>query len=576
MNVDARGVVQKKARTRRDTDWEAGGQPPLPPWLEARDYQVDAVEQIVKEFEAGARVVQLDAPTGTGKTAIADLVRRQMQVTRGLYVCTTKSLQHQVAHDFSYARVLKGRANYTPNGVSSRQGSGYRQGDGGLDGYAITCRDCDRGPAGVPEDEQTCSYCPAVEDCPYLVARGDAVRAPMGVLNTSYLLAEGNTRGSRFAGRELVVMDEADLIERELLGYVELRIGSQVAKTLGVEVPKKGSHLTTIRGWLGEEVLPAIKARTLEIRGGGLEARRARSRLAQLQQDVTRVVEREDGWVRDNDEEDGRGGAALVLKPVSVEDVGDRYLWRHADRWLLMSGTTVSAEMQADALGIEEADIPWASVEVESQFAAENRRVVYVPAGTMTRKGQEAGGKDKVLRALERVLERHPTGNVLVHTFSYQLAKETIAHLKGKEALGGREVITYLSARDRDRALGMFKAAARNKGAVLVASSMDRGIDLPGELCRVQVVMKVPMASLGDRQVSERLHSKGGELWYLVETVRTVMQMCGRAVRGRDDWATTYVLDQHFSKTLKDGKRMGLWPAWWLEGLKVGKVREYL
>lgn len=513
----------------------------------------------------------------SGKTAIAELVRRRLEVDRGLFICTTKTLQSQIAADFPYARVLKGRRNYLPNGLSGPDDPRMLAGGRG----GVTCNDCDRAPVDEPLSDQTCSWCADVERCGYLVARAEAERAPVGVLNTSYLLAETNGPG-RFKGRELVVCDEADLLEQELLGYVELRLGSGAALNLGVEVPKKGSHMTTIHGWLGEDVLPAIKEAKGRIRGRDLEARRNIMRLERLAADVTRVVDRPDGWVREGDEEDADGrnsrhtGNALVLKPVSVEDVGERYLWKHGERWLLMSGTTVSAEMQADALGLTQAGIEWDVVNVESQFEARNRRVVYVPAGNMTKKQIEVG-RPKVMRALERVLEKHPDGNVLCHTFSYALANDTVRHLKGCDgALNGRPVITYASAGQRDRALGAFRAATRQNGAVLVASSMDRGIDLPGEMCRVQVVMKVPMPSLGSRQVNERLHAPGGDAWYRMGVIRTIMQMCGRAVRGTDDWAVTYVLDQFFGKTLKDGKRAGMWPQWWLDALESGRLREYV
>ncbi len=544
-------VLSKVPRPRLVTN-----QPPLPAWLEPRDYQLDAVERVVKAYRAGAKVVMLDAPTGTGKTAIGELVRREMGVARGLYVCTTKSLQDQVARDFEYARVLKGRVNYLPTRVDRRDS--YSDNRAGLD---VSCADCDRGPQGEAREDQECSYCDPV-DCPYLNAQQEARDANLGVLNTAYLLAEANGRGV-FAGRGLVIADEADLLEEEMLRYVELRVTGTMARELGVEAPKKGSHMTTIRAWLEGEVLDAIETRRKGV-GGGLEGRRKARRLDKLREDVKRVIAREGGWVREGGEEEGERGSR------------GHALWRHADRWLLMSGTTVSADMQADALGIEDAGVSWDVVEVESQFQAETRRVVYVPAGNMTRKGQEAGGREKVMVALGKVLEKHPTGNVLVHTFSYSLAQETVKYLTLREG-DTRPVITYTHAGERDRALGVFRAAMRNgTGAVLVASSMDRGVDLPGDLCRVQVVMKVPMASLGSRQVGERLKGPGGELWYLVGTCRTLMQMCGRIVRGKDDWGVTYVLDQHFSKVLKDGKRRGCWPGWWLEGLETGKLREYV
>ena len=56
---------------RGDPSW-AG----LPAWATTfRDVQVQAVAEVLEAFEAGAKVVMLDAPTGTGKTLIAEMVR---------------------------------------------------------------------------------------------------------------------------------------------------------------------------------------------------------------------------------------------------------------------------------------------------------------------------------------------------------------------------------------------------------------------------------------------------------------------------------------------------------------------
>jgi Rad3-related DNA helicase len=571
------GMAPKAMKVARDLKVK---QPPLPAWVTTvRPSQTRAMDEVMAEFDRGSRVVFLDAPTGTGKSLIGELVRRELDVARGLYVCTTKSLQGQLLDDFPFARVLKGRANYTPSKMGeNRQHERWRQERESGSALTVTCGDCDRAPAGVPMDEQSCSYCWAVEDCPYQVARREALMAPVGVLNTAYLLAHCNrTRPGpmSFHGRELVVADEADMLEEQLMGFVELRLGKRMATELGVEVPKKGSHMTTIRAWLEEDVKEKLEAHVKGLRAqGGLESRRAADRGGQLLMDITRVIDREDGWVREGDEEGDRSPDALVLKPVSVEDVGERFLWRHGENWLCMSGTIVSADMMADALGLEAAGIPWGVVDVPMGFARENRRVVYVPAGEMTRKGQEAGALTKVLRALDRVLEKHPGVNVLVHTHTYKLAKEVTEHLRAGD--DARRVETYASSWERDGALARFRKAAGNGGAVLVASSMDRGVDLPGDACRVQVVVKMPMASLGSRQVGERMRQPGGQLWYLANTVRGLVQMTGRAVRSDDDWAVTYVLDSYFGKVLGDSKKWGLFAGWWLDGLELGRMREYM
>ena len=51
----------------------------LPEWVrEIRPHQRDAVDQAIEEFEAGKKCVVIDAPTGSGKTLIGELVRLEL------------------------------------------------------------------------------------------------------------------------------------------------------------------------------------------------------------------------------------------------------------------------------------------------------------------------------------------------------------------------------------------------------------------------------------------------------------------------------------------------------------------
>jgi ATP-dependent DNA helicase DinG len=111
-----------------------------------------------------------------------------------------------------------------------------------------------------------------------------------------------------------------------------------------------------------------------------------------------------------------------------------------------------------------------------------------------------------------------------------------------------RTVLSYTTASEREKRLEHYKATER---AVILAPSFDRGIDLPGDLCRVQIVAKVPYPSLGDKQVSARLYSAGGQTWFNMETIRTLCQMFGRGMRKPDDWCWTYILDEQVNKLLQ-------------------------
>src|SRR5678815_1389496 len=92
----------------------------LPDWAQTiRPHQATAVEAIARRFKAGAQVVVLDAPTGSGKTLTAELVRRALEVS-ALYLCVDRGLQDQVLRDFPYAKLIKGRRNYPTANYTDR------------------------------------------------------------------------------------------------------------------------------------------------------------------------------------------------------------------------------------------------------------------------------------------------------------------------------------------------------------------------------------------------------------------------------------------------------------------------
>lgn len=494
---------------------------PLPDWVSTlRPHQVDAVREIIAAFE-DHDVVFLDAPVGAGKTLIGELVRRELRVAQSLYLCSDKALQRQFLRDFPYARVLMGRANYRPLKAT------------GL----ITCDDCTQMGPQTP-----CLYCDPTHACPYKQAKQAALDAQLAVLNTSMFLTLANYTHD-FATNDLVIVDECDLLEQSLIGFVEYEIPQWLAKECGVEMPKKGVHKPTLVRWL-QEFADAIDF-FLDDRGDKLEPKRLRAAKSfrsetlnvaeMLQKDVERARSVDDQagyWLRDYETR------TLKLRPVTVQQYGVRKLWRWGKKWLLMSGTIISADEIADSLGLP---LDYYSISLPSTFPVENRPVILAPIADVVRaKGIDEW--DKLVYAIERICAEHD-GRVLVHTVSYQLAK----YLRDNTDLGRRRKVTYTEARNKQAALNEYLA---HDNAVMFAPSMDRGIDLAGDKCRVQIICKVPFLSFGDRQVAARVRLDGGEFWYSVQAIRTLVQMTGRGVRSADDSCTTYILDRQFVANL--------------------------
>jgi ATP-dependent DNA helicase DinG len=524
------GNNARSIHSSRHASW---GSPPLPDWVKGfRGHQVVAIDECVEGL-GEHDVVILNAPTGTGKTLIAEAVRRRMGL-KTLYVCSSKTLQDQFLEDFDYAKVLKGRANYgTLFGPSN-----------------ITAGDC-------TAQGSECDWCVPTFNCPYQVAKRAAKEAELAVVNTAYFMAEANYVGG-FSDNELVVVDECDVLEDELMGFVQYTVTKKMLWTLGLDAPKKGTHKATIIKWLDGEVLPAAVFKVAQLKGE-TAADRVKQR-TELQQFVrkTRVVveqlrEDEDNWVRDNN-------TPMTLKPVKVDQFGKGYLWRHGKKWLIMSATVISPDELVESLGLEEAGLTWTVVNVPMTFPVENRRIHVAPVANMVSK-EKATAWPAMAEGLKRVLDQHPGERVLVHTVSYELATFLCDRLAGTD----RPCLVYGSSSERDATVARFRATRR---AVLFAPSLDRGVDFKGDDCRVVVVAKIPFPNLGDPQISSRMRVKGGQTWYATRTIRSLVQMMGRAVRSEDDYAHGYILDRQFpNNVLKNNKR--LLPNWWMEALNM-------
>jgi len=520
------------------------GLPRLPAWLTAfRDDQWDAITAVVGAFHAGARVVLLDAPTGSGKTVIGETVRRLLGV-RGMYVCSTKSLQDQFAADFGYAAVLKGRANYPTELYPERFADRFRP---------VTCADCmAAGPNG------SCPWCESRTTCPYQGAKRSAIAAPVACTNTAYYLSECNGPGG-FAGRPFCIVDEADTFESTLMGAVEVSISPSRARRMGLAAPDRKTVEESWRSWVADQALPRTRAYLARLADDpdDVEILRERTATERLLRRLLRLARELDApdvrWVYDGYQRDH-----IVFRPVRVDRFGPALAFRHADRWLLMSATLIEPTAMCESLGIPAS--AWACVAMGSTFPPDRRPVRVAPIASMTRKN-EAEAWPKVAAAVARIVGWHPGERVLVHSVSYALTEYLVGALQA--AGHGARLVTYSAASERDDALRLYRATP---GAVMVAPSLDRGIDLPGELCRVQVVVKVPFPNLGDKQVNARLYSPGGDLWYRTNTVRTLVQMTGRGMRSAGDSCVTYLLDEQFASNVWRKSRR-LLPRWWTDAL---------
>ena len=337
----------------------------LPDWVEEiRPQQKEAVDVIVKSFDSSGptRIFQLDAPTGSGKTLIAELTRQRLGY-RVVYLCSTLALQSQFALDFPYAAVLRGRSNYLTLDSLDRD---------------LTCADCVKEkltylkcqlpcsscppphcecPPNVclreSEEQLHCRWCHPVTSCPYESAKATAFRSDLVCTNLSYFLNEANFVNRLTYKRDLIIIDEADLIEDALLHFVTVAVSPRQQKDFGLYPPDRK---TVESSWIAWAISAESTVRTLLRRKptGEIHSIRRHKSLSRLLDNIKRLNDPDSGLASGNWVYTGYDKGGIEFKPIRVDSLANDLLWRHCDRWLLMSATTISFAVEADNLGMDQ------------------------------------------------------------------------------------------------------------------------------------------------------------------------------------------------------------------------------
>ena len=472
----------------------------------------------------------LEAPTGIGKTVISTTAQALLG-KQAIHLVSTKQLQEQILADFPDARTLKGRANYP----------------------------CEKFKNRFPEvNADLCTHtkqtpCPHLHTCAYTVAKRAALGAELAVLNVAYFLSEANFVGA-FSGRDFMVADEIDSLENQLMSFVELTVFLRQIERLGLQPPK---YKTKFESWVdwGKEMEQKIFKQITQLEmnineWGGMDFKSLKL-LKSYQSFHSKLKfflhEVDKNWVF------YPGETKWTFKPTWVAKYGNGYLWKHTKKVLGMSATILDEAQICRNIGITQ-DHTFLSL--PSVFPQENRPIYYEPCADVTNKNIEFA-LPRIAKAIEKIMNRYPDYHILCHTVSYKLRNYLMDNLPK------HRLITH-SIKDRTEVLEKFKSS--KNPLVLLSPSMDRGVDLPDDQCRVVIIAKVPWPDTSDPQVSRRLYaSKDGRRWYAHQTVSKLVQASGRGMRSATDWCHTYVLDEQFSRLISDWRTM--FPQWWIKSI---------
>ncbi len=221
---------------------------------------------------------------------------------------------------------------------------------------------------------------------------------------------------------------------------------------------------------------------------------------------------------------DGTTIEALVITPlVPPKSLVEQMLGK--GRWILLSGTLgrMDASLLAPDDVIDYIDMP-------SPIPAKQRQVIYRPWQFDSPQG--------LCRIVEG-LHKEFGGPTLVHV-TYAMSEKLAPH---SNAL-------HNTPATKEATVARFKA----EGGIFYASGCAEGLDLPDDLCRLNIVPVLPRPNIGDAAVKKWLAQPGGSRRYDLETLRTLQQQVGRSTRHINDWSVSIVCDPRFPQLVSKNR----------------------
>jgi hypothetical protein len=453
-----------------------------------RAMQVEGLSWL-SEGWATKQVHAINAPVGSGKSAMA----RAIQLRTGAAIVTPSNiLIDQYIGTYPKANFLKGKRHYSC--VYS----------------GLTCGDW------IDVEEQE----PCV-GCPYQKAKSKAKLGEPTFFNPMSLYHVLHRMPER---PKTMVVDEAHLLGPMLVQLCSKRFPKSI-----YGFPDVVSHEKELSTWLGDLVRKLEKLITLYE-----QTKAPKDKIKEACDDFEQVcivkecLDAEPQnyaiWVEQGTYR-GRPDSILCVEPVRVPWFMVRRLL-NCDRLVLLSGTLLKTDIEDLATGKA-----YRYLDLPSPIPKDRRPIRYRPMPFPVNRDTDPA---KMVEQIEKALARYPLGtNTIIHT-TYDRMRKMAPHFK-------RKILTN-TPETKNAVLEQFK----KEGGVWLAAGCAEGLDLKGDLCRLNIIPHLLRPNLGSPVVKKWVALPGGKRRYALETIKTTVQQYGRSTRDPEDESSTEILDPGF------------------------------
>jgi Rad3-related DNA helicase len=525
------------------------------PLLTPRKTQAAVLSQIQEAIEKKVKFIILEAPVGSGKSAIAMTIARWLGNAHLL--TPRKSLQNQYYDDFSeYISMMKGRSAYpctylSPDAPESTRDlmQAYRVSihkiiaSGNSPRISAGMETCATGPCKeVPKIHHECEE--RVHGCPYQQAIEVAGGSPTIVHNLHSFIFQTHFAG-KFDSRRVLMIDEAHDVEGIIRDFTSIK--HAVNKFFSTEEREEFDRFSTLEEWQEFFSKPAF----VPARGKGVEPLAEHTAYLKRLEKLGEAAKNMTKFAVKITENFKLRQTRFEFIPDLIGNSAHSLIFNYGQTNILMSGTIYNKNLFCKYAGINPDEAVF--IKVGSSFPLSSRPIYMKPeymVDTSHKMWRE--NFDEIIEKINTVCSKFPDVKGLIHAPSYDTARELVQALR---KAGNKRVITH----DPETFVNTLSEFYTSEGnGILVSPVCQQGVDFKDDRARFQIILRVPYGNTSDAFWNYKV--KNDFAWYNYQALIVFGQQVGRVNRSEKDFGVTILLDSRFPQFI--AKNKSYLPSW--------------
>lgn len=224
------------------------------------------------------------------------------------------------------------------------------------------------------------------------------------------------------------------------------------------------------------------------------------------------------------------------------------FLLRTTPNCVMLSATVGGFDAFSQNIGVGYTELGYAeTARIPSTFDYSKSPIIFLNWWKMSHAYKKESFPNLQLLTYQICKDKHPNSKGLIQTGSYanaiELYKNAPADIKSR-------MLLYTNSREKEAIIR--KHCNSSKPTILVGPSLAEGINLPDDLCRFIVILKVPYPVIVDEYVKKKMELF--PMWYESVTSNKIIQGIGRGIRNEKDYCETFILDACFQGLYQNTK----------------------